>query len=62
MNGLGLCIKVDSYVHHLFYAWPFSRNTAVPISKDNNKYFRSLNINTNVFAWGADNCNKNGMQ
>ena len=33
MHGLGLCIKVERYVAHLFYVWSFSYNTAVPISK-----------------------------
>ena len=37
MHVLGLCIKVDSYVVNLFYAWSFSHNTAVPIDKNNNK-------------------------
>ena len=32
MNGLGLCIKVDIYVAHIFYAWSFIHNTAVPIA------------------------------
>ena len=32
MNGLGLWIKVDSYVAHMFYAWSYSNNKAVPIS------------------------------
>ena len=27
MNELGLCIKVDSYVAHILYAWLFSYNT-----------------------------------
>ena len=31
MRGLGLCIRVDSYVAHIFYAWSFSHNAAVPI-------------------------------
>ena len=35
MHGLGLCIKVDGYVAHFFYAWSFIHNTAVPI--DTNK-------------------------
>ena len=30
MHGLGLCIKVDSYVAHMFYAWSFS-HTEFPI-------------------------------
>ena len=37
MHGLGLCINVDSYVSHLFYAWSFSNNTEVPIYKKKNK-------------------------
>ena len=39
MRGLGLCIKVDIYVAHMFYAWSFSHNTAVPIAIKKNKYF-----------------------
>ena len=62
MHGLGLCIKVDSYVAHLFYTWSFSLNTAVSISKKNNKYFLSLNTNTTVFYWGAVNSNKSSIQ
>ena len=37
MHGLGLFIKVDSYVAHMFYEWSLSHNTAVPISIKNNK-------------------------
>ena len=37
MHGLGLCIKVDSYVAHMFYALSFSHNTSVHISKNKNK-------------------------
>ena len=37
MHGLGLCIKVDSFVAHMFYAWSFSHNIAVPIAKKQNK-------------------------
>ena len=32
MYGLGLCIKLDSFVAHMFYEWLFSHNTAVPIA------------------------------
>ena len=39
MHGLGLCIKVDIYVAHMFYAWSFSCNTAVSIAIKKNKYF-----------------------
>ena len=33
MHGLGLFIKVDIYVAHMFYACTFSHNTAIPIAK-----------------------------
>ena len=59
MHGLGLCIKVDSYVAHMFYEWSFSHNTAVPISVKTKKYFLYLNTNATVFAWGAGNYIKN---
>ena len=36
-HGLGLCIKLDSYVAHMFYAWSFIHNTSVPITIKNNK-------------------------
>ena len=50
MHGLGLCIKVDVYVAHMFYEWPFSHNTAVTKSINKNTCFFSFNTNTNVFA------------
>ena len=59
MHGLGLCIKVYSYVTHMFYAWLFSHNAAVPISIKKIFYFISLNTYTNIFTWGAGNYNKN---
>ena len=62
MHGLGLCINVDSYVAHMFYAWSLSHNPEVPIAKKKNKYFLSLNTNTTIFGWGAGNSNKNGMK
>ena len=49
MHGLGLCIKVDIYVAHMFYAWKFSHDKAVPTSIKNNKYFLSLNTHTTLF-------------
>ena len=39
MHGLGLCIKLNCFVAHMFYAWSFSHDTAVPISINQNKYF-----------------------
>ena len=62
MHGFGLCIKVDSYVDHMFYSWSFSHNTVIPTAIKKNKYFLSLNKNTTIFSWGAGNSNKNGMQ
>ena len=59
MLGLGRCIKVDSYVSHMFYVWSFSHNTAVPISINKNKYFLFLNTNTTIFYWGAGNSKQN---
>ena len=32
INELGLCIKVDNYVVHMFYSWSFSHNTSFPIA------------------------------
>ena len=49
MHGLGLFIKVDRYVAHMFYEWSFSHNISDPISIKKNKYFLSLNTKTNVF-------------
>ena len=37
MHILALCIKVHSYVAHMFYAWSFSHNTVVPIAINKNK-------------------------
>ena len=39
MHGLGLCIKLNCFVAHMFYAWSFSHDTVVPISINQNKYF-----------------------
>ena len=58
MHGMGLCIKVDIYVAHMFYARTFSHNKSVSIAPKKNKYFLSLNTNTTVFSWGAGNFNK----
>ena len=59
IHGLGLCIRVDSYLAYMFYTWSFSHNTAVPIDINKNKYCISFNTNNNGFAWGAGNSNKN---
>ena len=54
MHGLWLCIQVDSYVAHMFYAWLFSHNTEVPIAI-NKKNFLSLNTHSTAFACGDGN-------
>ena len=59
MHGLGLCIKVDSYVAHMFYVCSFIHNTSIPIAINNNKYFLSLNTNNTLFDWGDGNFNTN---
>ena len=59
MHRLGLCIKLDSYVAHMFYEWLLFHNTAVQISIKKNKCFLSMNTNTIVFYWGAGNVNNN---
>ena len=59
MHGMGLCIRVDIYVVHMFYARTFSNNTSVSIDTKKEKYFLSLNTNATVFYWGTGNSNKN---
>ena len=44
MHGLGLCIRLNTYVAHMFYEWSFSNNTSVPIDMNPNNYQLSLNI------------------
>ena len=39
MHGLGLCIKLNSFVTHMFYVWKLSHNKAVPIYIKYNTYF-----------------------
>ena len=62
MDGLGICIKVDSFVSHMFHAWSLSNNTAVPIAIKKNPYFIPLNTNNIVFDWRDGNSNKNRTQ
>ena len=42
IHGLVLCIKVHSYVAHMFYACPFSHNTEVLIAIKNINIFFPL--------------------
>ena len=58
MHGMVLCIKVDIYMSHIIYAYPFSHNTEVPISIKNNKIILSLDTYTTVFSWGSGNSNQ----
>ena len=55
MHGLGLCIKFNNFVAHMFFACSFIHNTAVPIAIRKNTYFRSLKTYTTLFDWGAGN-------
>ena len=59
MHVLGLYIKVDSCVAHMFYAWSFSHIPEVPIDINMDKDFLSFNKNTTVFTWVAGNSNRN---
>ena len=59
MLGLGLYIKFDSFVAHMFFAWSFSHNKALPIAIKKNKYCISFNTCNTVFAWRSGNKNKN---
>ena len=59
IHGLGLCIKLISYVAHVLYTWSFIHNTAVPIAIKKKKYFLSLNTHTTVFAWVSGDSNTN---
>ena len=58
MRGLGLCIKLNSSVEHMFYAWSFSHSTAVRIYMKQNSYLLSLDKYNTMFAWGGSNSNK----
>ena len=59
MYGLGLCIKLNSFVAHMFYPWSFSHNAAVLIATKQNTYFISLDLYNTVFSWVDGNSNKN---
>ena len=59
MHVLGLWIKVNSYVSHVFYTCSSNHNTAVSITIKKNKYFIFLNTHITVFAWLSGNSNKN---
>ena len=49
MLELGICIKLESCVEHIFYAWLFSHNTAMPVLFKKDKYYISLNkCNTTI--------------
>ena len=49
MLELGICIKPESCVEHIFYAWLFSHNTAMPVLFKKDKYYISLNkCNTTI--------------
>ena len=49
MHGPVLRIKLNSCVAHMLYECPFSKNTAVPISIKQDRYYLYLNTYTNFF-------------
>ena len=55
MHELGLCIKLYSYVAHMFYARSLIHNTSVPIAISKSIYFLSFSAYTTVFSWGSVN-------
>ena len=57
MNGLGLCINLNTFVSHILYAWSLCHNSSVKVDIKYNTYLISLNRYTTVFAWRADNYN-----
>ena len=59
IHGLGLFIKFNIYLSHMFYACSFSHNTSAPIAINQNKYILSVNTYTIVFACVDGNSNKN---
>ena len=52
--GLGLCIRFESFVAHMFYGWTFAHNTAAAWMSDNGRYYLSIDEACHVFAWGGD--------
>ena len=59
MEGLGICIGLNSVVKNTFYAWKFSRITSVPIAIKYDKYYFYLNKYTTAFTWSTGNSNEN---
>ena len=58
MHEIGLCIKLNSRVAHMFYAWSFSHSNLFPIAIKDDKYCISLETYTHQFAWSAGQSNK----
>ena len=57
MHGMGLCIKLNRFEAHMFYAWSLKPDEVVPISINHNKYFIYFNTYTTVFSWVDGNKN-----
>ena len=53
MHDLGTCVKPQSYVAHMFYAWSFSHNTVVPVAKQGLSFYLSLDSCTILFFLGC---------
>ena len=51
MPGLEICVKLEIYVAHMFYACSFRHNTAFTFAKIEKNL--SFDAYTTVFAWGS---------
>ena len=56
---LGLCIKLNTFLSHMFYEWQFSHSIEIPIDIKQNTYFISFDTYTAVFYLVAGDLNKN---
>ena len=59
MHGLGLCIKLNSFLAHMFYAGSFVHNSTVTICIKQIRCVLSLNKYTTVFSWVTGNSKNN---
>ena len=53
MHSVGIFIKLNSYISHMFYAFPFHHNTVILILLEVNKYYLDLYTQTTVFLFGG---------
>mmetsp|Transcript_7289 Transcript_7289/g.13285 ORF Transcript_7289/g.13285 Transcript_7289/m.13285 type:complete len:637 (-) Transcript_7289:103-2013(-) len=53
LAGLGVSVRMSSFVVHMMYAHTFSHMTAMPLVIKSGKVYSKSNGDVNVFAWGA---------